>query len=256
MTNPPARFFWYELMTVDVPAAAAFYAKVVGWNAQPIGPAAGDFVILQTGERGVAGVTGMLDNLAASGAAPFWVGYILSDDVDASVVRVVAAGGAVHRAPEDIPGIGRFAMVNDPQGAIFMLMKPQGPDQPKVDPMTPGFVGWHELMAVDGQAAADFYIRMFGWQRTAAHDMGPMGVYQLFGGDDGDIGGMMTKPPHIPSPHWNYYFSVESVKAGAERLVAEGGLVTNGPMQVPGGNWILQARDPQGAMFCLTSTAP
>ena len=117
---------------------------------------------------------------------------------------------------------------------------------------------WRELMAGDMPAAFDFYAAQFGWTKTVGHDMGPMGVYQLFndGSGAGDTGGMMTKPAQMPAPGWNYYFTVDSVSAAVERLKAGGGTVINGPMQVPGDAWIVQAIDPQGAMFALTSAAP
>ena len=87
-------------------------------------------------------------------------------------------------------------------------------------------------------------------------DMGPMGIYRIF--DEGDHkkmgdGGMMTKPAQMPVSAWGFYFNVDSIKAAVERVKAGGGKILNGPHQVPGGSWIVQAQDPQGAMFALTS---
>jgi len=82
-------------------------------------------------------------------------------------------------------------------------------------------------------------------------DMGPMGIYQLFATGDGPVGGMMTKPPQIPTPFWTYYFNVEAVDAPVARVTQGGGKVVNGPMQVPGGSWIVQCFDPQGAFFAM-----
>jgi predicted enzyme related to lactoylglutathione lyase len=64
---------------------------------------------------------------------------------------------------------------------------------------------------------------------------------------------MMTKPPFLPVAMWNYYFRVDSVDAAVERIKAAGGTVTNGPMEVPSGDWIVQGTDPQGAAFSLLS---
>ena len=96
---------------------------------------------------------------------------------------------------------------------------------------------------------------MFGWEKSTGHDMGPMGIYQLFAYDGADRGGIMTMPAQAPAPAWSYVFGVDSVAAASERLRAGGGTVINGPMQVPGGAWVVQARDPDGAAFSLLSAA-
>ena len=67
------------------------------------------------------------------------------------------------------------------------------------------------------------------------------------------IGAMMTKPPALPVPFWGYYFNVPSIDAGTEKIKAGGGKILNGPMEVPGGQWIVQAMDPQGAAFSLVA---
>ncbi len=256
MADGHGSFCWYELMTPDPAAAVAFYRRVVGWNEAAMGTPEAPYTVVLAGEHGVGGVMGMLPDGPAD-MPPHWVGYILVDDVDAAAASIAKAGGAVHRPPADIPTIGRFAVVADPQGAAFIVFKPfprqAAPGAPPADGV--GLVGWRELMAGDGPSAFEFYAGQFGWTKTTGHDMGEMGVYQLFtdGAGAGDIGGMMTKPAHIPSPFWTYYIQVDAVGAAVERLKAAGGQVINGPMQVPGGLWVVQAADPQGAMFALLS---
>src|SRR5262249_38132919 len=110
------------------------------------------------------------------------------------------------------------------------------------------------LYAVDGEKAFPFYAEMFGWTKAEAIDMGEMGRYQLFAAAGAPIGGIMTKPANLSMPFWNYYFQVDAIAPAVERLKAGGGQVINGPMQVPGDSWIVQGRDPQGAMFSLVST--
>ena len=118
---------------------------------------------------------------------------------------------------------------------------------------TPGTVGWHELYAADWQAAFGFYASVFGWKKAEAIDMGPMGTYQLFATGAGMTGGMMNEPAEIPVAHWGYYFNVATLDAGVERLTSQGGRVLNGPMEVPGGSWIVNAMDPQHAPFSLVA---
>ena len=123
-------------------------------------------------------------------------------------------------------------------------------------PPTPGTIGWHELYTTDLEAGFDFYNKLFGWTKVSDMDMGPMGAYRIF--DEGEHkqmgdGGMMTKPPQVPVSCWNFYFNVDSIGGAIKRVKAGGGKVLNGPMQVPGGGWIINGQDPQGAMFSLVS---
>lgn len=243
------RFVWYELMTTDRSAAEAFYSRVAGWGTQDSGMADMPYTMFTLQERPIAGVMAMPEE--ARGMPPFWMGYVAVDDVDASAAKVTELGGAVHRAPADIPGVGRFAVVADPQGAVLALYRSATQDGPAPDPMTPGLFGWHELMAADWKAAFAFYETLFGWRKADAIDMGPMGIYQLFASGETTLGGMFDKPPAVPVPFWLYYVMVEAIDPAIERLNAAGGKVLNGPMEVPGGAWIVQATDPQGAMFAL-----
>ena len=247
-----SNFIWYELMTSDTAAAEAFYEAVVGWTSEPFPGSEIGYTIFKAGEAGVAGAMTLPADAVAMGARPIWTGYIYVDDVDAATDKLSKAGGKICKPPADIPNVGRFSVVTDPQGAMFNLMKPTGPDQPPAPPMSPGHVGWHELYAADGASAFDFYAGQFGWKKTTAMDMGPMGIYQLFSGAEGgnDIGGMMTKTPEIPMPLWAFYFVVGNIDDAAKRVADNGGQVLNGPMEVPGA-WILQGLDPQGAMFAL-----
>jgi predicted enzyme related to lactoylglutathione lyase len=125
---------------------------------------------------------------------------------------------------------------------------------PPLTPGTPGSIGWHELCALDWQAAFAFYEKLFGWSKDQAIDMGPMGTYQLFKtGGEYAAGGMMTKPAAIPVPYWGYYFNVEAIDAAAARVTAAGGKILNGPMEVPGPMWVVNCMDPQGAVFSLVA---
>ena len=83
--------------------------------------------------------------------------------------------------------------------------------------------------------------------------MGPMGVYRVFDTGHGEQGGIMTRMPEAPMSFWLYYFNVDGVDAAAERVKAGRGRIAHGPMEVPGGQWIVQATDPQGSMFALVA---
>jgi predicted enzyme related to lactoylglutathione lyase len=248
---PASRFVWYELMTSDVRAAAAFYAEAVGWKADHSDP---QYTLLKVGDAQVAGMMATPPELKAMGVPPTWSGYVLVDDVDATEARVLQLGGKVHRPGSDIPDVGRFAVVADPQGASFMLFKPFRTDPPPMPaPGAPGTTGWHELHAADGATVWKFYATLFGWTKGEAMDMGPDGIYQMFDIDGVPSGAVMTKEAAQAAPGWRYYFQVDAIDAAVRRLSAAGGVVTMGPHPVPGDLWIVHARDPQGAVFALMS---
>ncbi len=245
-------FVWYELMTTDPAAARAFYAEVFGWTMRDSGLAEPQYTMISAGDREIGGLMELPPAALATGARPCWTGYIASDDVDADAARVMAAGGRTYCEPRDIPGVGRFAVMADPHGASFTLFRGNGEAMPPAAPAwTPGHVGWHELHAGDGPAAFDFYSGMFGWTKDQALDMGPMGTYQIFAIDGAAVGGMMTKTPDMPHPMWLYYVTVKSVDATLARATAAGAKLLMGPHEVPGGAWIVQCLDPQGAMFAM-----
>lgn len=249
MSEHEGAFIWYELVTSNPQGAETFYRSVIGWSAQPFGEA-GDYMILSAGERPVAGITGFPQDCGGE-AAPGWIGYLAVADVDAATKSLGEAGGTVHRGPAEIPGVGRFSIASDPQGAALMLMTPDAEDQPGPDPMTPGHVGWHELHSSDWEAAFAFYAGQFGWTKAEALDMGDMGTYQLFATSAGKVIGGMMNNQHSPRPHWLFYFAVDEIGAARQRIADHGGEILNGPMEVPGGAWIVQAKDPQGAVFAV-----
>ena len=259
MTDLTGKFFWYELMTSDPQAALAFYGDVLGWTAQAFGGERTDdpYMVVSGSAGAVGGVMAIPVEATECGMTPWWGGYIGSADVDADAARLAAAGGKVMRPAEDIPGVGRFAVMADPGGAIFMLLKGSSPDgMEAAPPMAPGHVGWHELYAGDFDQDLAFYTGQFGWTQGDAMDMGAMGRYQLVsqsgGSDFQDMtGGIMPVPSMMPRAAWLFYFTVGDIDAAVEKVTAGGGQVLNGPMEVPGGGWIIQATDPQGAMFAL-----
>lgn len=248
-----SKFVWYELMTTDGTAAATFYADVVGWKADRSSMPGMDYTLFNAGPDQVAGAFTLSKEMQAGGAPVGWVGYVGVANVDKAAADLKAAGGTVHRGPDDIPGVGRFAMVADPQGAVFALFSSArtGEVSP-ADTAKLGHVGWHELYAGDGASIVDFYGKLFGWVKGDAMDMGPAGKYQMFGpAPDAMIGGMMTKPAQMPVPAWGFYINVPSIDAAMVKVKAGGGQILNGPQEVPGGQWTIQCLDPQRANFAL-----
>jgi predicted enzyme related to lactoylglutathione lyase len=247
-------FVWYELRTTDAKAAEAFYTHVTGWQTKSSGDPGGvPYTLFSVGDLGTAGLMQLTPHMLAHGMKPGWVGFVGVDDVDTYASRLEKAGGKLHSAPQDIPGIGRFVSVEDPQGAVFLLFKGSLDYAPPRPPAgSAGTVGWNELSANDGLAAWPFYSELFGWTEDSTMDMGPMGTYRIFNNGGNPIGAMMTRDPSkSPMPFWLYYFNVEDIDAAASRIREKNGQVLMGPHEVPGGLWIVLGNDPQGAMFSV-----
>ena len=248
----PNNFFWYDLATSDVEAARKFYCDVVGWHYQDNSQGGQTYGVFQVGDAGVAGLMPYPEGMQPP--HPVWNGYIAVEDVDAMAGRIKDAGGTVHRGPMEVPGVIRFAVVADPQGAVFLIAKGLSAAPMQQLPVgSPGTIGWRELFAADWEKDFAFYEKLFGWTKAEAHNMGPMGVYQLFAAGDAPIGGMMNKDPAMPRSWWNYYINVDGIDAAKARIEKAGGAVKMGPMEVPGGQWILQGQDPQGGHFALVA---
>ncbi len=251
------RFVWHELMTTDTKSAGSFFTKVIGWKSQPWEQDASYTMFIGNG-RPMAGLMMLPADARAMGAPPSWLTYIGTPDVDETAQQAKTLGGKVLKTPADIPTIGRWALIQDPQGAVFAAFTPtQGSAPPDAAP-TIGDFSWHELATTDQQAAFAFYRQLFGWKETSSMDMGPgMGTYLMFGWKDTPAGGMFTKPSQMPGPPaWLPYISVGDAKKIAETIKQRGGRVINGPMEVPGGDWIAQGTDLQGGMFAVHSQKP
>ncbi|MDQ3368846.1 MAG: VOC family protein [Myxococcota bacterium] len=248
------RFVWYELLTTDRDAAIAFYTEVIGWRAQPFGTEGYSMFL---GSQGPLGGVALLPDAAKQlGATPYWQANVQVEDIDAAITTVRALGGTIHVA-EDVPTIGRIAVIADPQGAVISLFAPAA-EVPAHDVTQPGEFAWHELYTTDYEAAFGFYNQIAGWERLGSFDMGPMGTYLLWGRGGVQLGGMMTMPPgmktpdgRVVPPSWMYYVTTADLDAALARATAAGGRVLNGPMEVPGGARIVQLLDPQGAAFAL-----
>lgn len=243
------QFIWHDLMTSDVEGAKKFYGEVVGWSfAQPMP----DYAVAMAGAMGMGGIMSSPPHLQAM--PPFWSGYISVPDVDAACTKIKTHGGEIKREAWDVPGVGRIAVVADPTGAMFNVMTPlPREDAPLIESTSMGAVGWNEAHVGDLDQAWDFYSKMFGWTKGEAVDMGPVGIYQVFQSNGKDHGGMMKRMEQLPMPMWLYYFNVDGIDAAVTRLTKAGGKVVMGPHQVPGGQWIVSALDPQGANFQLIS---
>jgi predicted enzyme related to lactoylglutathione lyase len=194
--------------------------------------------------------------MKANGARPCWLGYVAVGDVDDAIARATAAGASVLMPAWDQPGVGRLAMIADPQGAPLYLMDPLPPEDPNqasdafsVDQTQ--HVSWNELSTTDPDAAIAFYTDLFGWEQQGAMDMGEMGQYRFIQHGGVGIGAVMRKPPQMPVSLWTYYIGVDDIDRAATAITEGGGTILHGPMEIPGGEYALNGLDPQQAAFGL-----
>jgi uncharacterized protein len=261
MENQHGDFIWYELLAHDADAAGDFYGKVIGWTGKSSGQPGMDYRLFFAGDAssskdGVGGYMAITADMAAHGARPAWVGYIGVDDVDATISAATVKGGKVLMPPMDLPGVGRMAMLADPQGAPFYVMRGTS-DEPShafaADAPKLGHCAWNELATSDPAAAKAFYGALFGWSKEGEMDMGPMGTYEFLKASGGRfmLGAVMPKLPQMPVSMWTYYFRVADIDAAVSTIKANGGTLLQEPIEIPGGEFSLVAMDPHGAAFGL-----
>lgn len=245
---------WYELCTTDPDRAQAFYSAVMGWHFAPSALAPDHYRLATSHGDMVAGL------MVPDTPMPcFWMIYFTTYDCDRTVLEVLRLGGHVHRGPEDIPSTGRFAIVSDPQGAVFGLLHPvAGQEGHAFDQTQDGHGNWHELTSTDPNAGFAFYRGLMAWRPDVALEMGALGRYQIFAKDGTTLGGIMGLRPSVASlgaaglpSQWMPYFGVNSVLRATQAIQAKGGKTLFGPQEVPGGAYIAIGQDPEGARFAV-----
>ncbi|HEY8165589.1 MAG TPA: VOC family protein [Gemmatimonadaceae bacterium] len=250
MADTDGRFVWYELLTSDTSGAKKFYPAVTGWGTQPFG-SDGSYEMWTNKGSPMGGMMNISEEQKKRGIPPHWLPYIGVSNVDDTTARAGKLGAKTLVPPTDIPDVGRFSVIADPQGAVFGIVSSNNPMKADFSPEV-GEFSWHELTTDDHVAAFDFYSKLFGWTKTSEFDMGAMGIYQMYGKNNETYGGMFNKTPEMKMPPvWVCYVRVNDVNAAADAIKKGGGQVINGPMEVPGGDWIAQATDPQGAFFAV-----
>ena len=260
MTDPDTgAFIWYELMTPDADAAKTFYDAVIGWDIAPRDASEGnmDYRMIRRSDGGTAGgVLALSREMLEGGARPAWYGYLHVADVDAAKQAFEAAGGTVH-FDQTMEGVGRMALVTDGQGAPLYVMTPIPPEgDPNArsdvfDYEKAQHVRWNELSTTDQDGAIAFYTRLFGWRQDGAMPMPGMGDYKFLYHGEGMIGAVMEKPPAMPQSNWMYSIGVDDIDRATAAVADGGGVLLEGPHQIPGGEFSAVCTDPQGVTFGL-----
>jgi len=247
------KFVWHDCMSTDPARAEEFYCKLLGWRVVPMdmGPDIGQYRMIFAGEDSIGGFVA-LD--PAHGMPSHWIGYCTVDDVDAACAHADAHGGATAVPGTDIPQVGRFAVIRDPQGAYLSPFRGQGEAPPECPPgtaPTPGHFCWDQLMTPDPGAAREFYGPLFGWDfRT--QDMGPMGEYTFaMRGERCEVGFLRMPPDAGAPPNWLAYVAVDDVDTSAKSCAELGGKVERDPDDIPNVGRFAVLADPTGGVFAI-----
>ena len=247
------KFIWHDLITDDVKAATAFYGGLLGWTfEETTHPGGGDYTIVFSGERLVAGIVALDDPANADYSR--WLGYLSVQDVDEAVDATRSAGGNAVAGPLDLPNVGRAAAIQDPQGAVVGLIRSDLGDPDDSLAPQPGVVVWNEMLASDDAEAAAFYAAIGGLQ--VREEPRPGGVYRVLNAQGRDRSAVMQRPNDDIEPFWLTHFAVGDVAEAAQRAAALGGEVLLGPDPELRDGTIALVVDPTGAVLALQQLKP
>lgn len=242
--HPPGAVSWVELSTTDADAAKAFYAGLFGWEADdnPI-PGGGVYTMLRVDGAAVAALYGQMQE----GAPPNWLSYVTVERADAAAARAKELGATLITEPFDVMDVGRMAVVQDPQRAVFALWEPRAHIGAELV-NDPGAFTMTQLVAADRNAAMRFYEGLFDWRFEQVSEVPPF--FSIFNGDRLNAG-MMDHPGGAEAqPYWLVYFTVADLGEAVAKVSELGGRIEMGPQEIPAGR-IAVAQDPQGAWFAL-----
>jgi predicted enzyme related to lactoylglutathione lyase len=252
------RFIWHDLMSTDREQALAFYQDLLSWTVQKIDMGEmGEYWMLHASGAPFGGAVELGEE---AGLPSHWISYVSCGDVDAAAAQAEELGGTIGVAPMDIPDVGRFAVVLDPQGAAFSPMSPlpgtpAAPDHPESGVVPLGCPIWNELVTSDPEAATAFYTTLFGWG-VERMPMQHGGTYTLLGRGGGPhAGGIFQKPELVPVSSWLVYFHVADAEATVAKADELGGSAVSPVIPVPHVGNVAWLQDPTGAVFAILEPA-
>jgi predicted enzyme related to lactoylglutathione lyase len=246
---PPGTFSWADLATTDHAGAKRFYSGLFGWTAEDM-PAGEDTVysIARVDGKSVAAIAPQPAQQAQAGVPPMWQSYVTVESADASAARAAELGASVHAHPFDVLEAGRMAVIQDPQGAYFMLWEPKLMIGAQLV-NGPGLLSWNELATPDVDGSIAFYGSLLGWKVEPFPDS-PMPYWTIQTAAGRGNGGIRQPQPGEPA-NWGVYFGSPDVEASLARAAELGGERIAGPMPIGPGMTMGVIRDPQGAVLLL-----
>ncbi len=247
----PGTFSWADLSTSDQPAAKDFYSGLFGWEAtdMPVGDGV-VYSMMNSGGKPVAAISPQQQAQAEAGVPPTWNSYVTVTSADRAAERAGELGATVHAPPFDVMEAGRMAVIQDPQGAFFMVWEAgRHPGARRVN--AHGALSWNELASPDVAASSKFYGDLFEWQIEPLEGMGMeySTIRTAAGTSNGGI--RPALPPGTP-PHWLVYLGIDDIDGGLSTVKELGGKALSEVIDMGPGRFAA-AQDPQGAVFALYS---
>ena len=255
LTYTLGKFVWRELFTRDKAAAKAFYGGLFGWTFEdkPMGPD-WSYTLVNAGGVQIAGIMDLAD-LPGGGeqVPPHWASYVSVADVDAAKDRAVARGAKLLSDCMDIPGVGRFAVIQDQQGAVLQLFRSANGDPEDRLPKDHEFC-WETLSTSAPEAALPFYQDVVGW---GTEPMGPettLFTRKKADGSTESLASVGRSQEGQPS-FWCPFVGVASIDATLAKVPGLGGQVIFGRQPIPEVGAFAILQDPTGAMLFLFERA-
>ncbi len=247
----PGTFSWTDLNTTDPEGAKAFYSGLFGWDTEDLPVGDGQtYTMASIGGKNVAAISGQQQQQRDAGVPPAWNNYITVQSADETAARATELGATVHAPPFDVMDVGRMAVIQDPQGAWFLIWEPKSNIGAYLV-NGHGAMSWNELATPDMDSSAKFYGELFDWTTMPIEGIGMpyMTIQNQDGHGNGGIRPVM--PPGTP-PHWLVYFGTDDIDSTMSKVSELGGTQIVAPMDIGMGK-IAVAQDPQGAYFALFS---
>ena len=239
------KFVWFDLVTDDIDAARRFYSVLFGWDIRQVGAAPERYSVISSGGRRIGGMLQRPYPAGASAAAR-WIGLISVPNVIQAAQYAQAHGGKVLIAPEELPRRGAHAILRDPQGAVFGVLRSSSGDGPDV-PLEPGMFAWADLLTRDPEAAATFYRGLAGYMLDRTQ-IGRVEHLLLVGGQY-TRAGISHLPPSVDRPGWLPFVQVEDVLGTIGRVVMTGGKVLLSPRPELLDGQVAVIADPSGGVL-------
>jgi predicted enzyme related to lactoylglutathione lyase len=238
--------YWFMLLSEDPIAAIRFYSNLFGWQIET-GPAGG-WLMMRNGTP-FAGINKIEDRIPDASES-VWLAAINVSDLPKSVSTAKSLGATVHRDVTEVKGWGSFAVIQDPQGAPLMLVRPQRPLGGNQ-----GYSGWRwaELWTPDTAAAEAFYAKVIGYKLENVAVGGE--TYNVFGADGKRNAGLIKLDRPGVAPRWAPYVGVTDLKGILVRVWQNGGKVLREPAELDfaaaGANRVALITDNTGAALFL-----
>jgi uncharacterized protein len=251
-TNPSlGHIVWYDLMTQDAEKSKSFYTELLGLQTMPVDMGPTPYSMFAVDGDPFGGLVDMGAMPEMAQIPSHWMCYIEVEDVAAAAGKCTELGGKVMKEPDEIPGYGKYAVLEDPTGGFFAAWTSAEPKEPRApEAFKPGMVCWNELMTTDVEAARKFYKAMHGWNEDEM-PMGDGSTYYIQKVGDRGQGGIMQVPMEgIPS-HWCQYFLVPNVDEVNQRALDMGGAELKEPTDIPGMGRFSVLSDPTHAVFAI-----